>query len=178
VQQLVAIIAAVKTSKTGIHDVAATTGLGEDVIIATATKATSQIRSALGGRATRFLTDLGKAQKGLAYANGGIRSGIYATRGGAVTFAEPSTGGEAYIPLGAHKRRHAMPVLSNVASRFGVGLTDARSGGIVQNYYNTSQSVTSNVNGVGNVAEVARRVSDSDSYQLRRLARGGVGARG
>lgn len=178
VQQLVAIIAAVKTSKTGIHDVAATTGLGEDVIIATATKATAQIKSSLGGRATRFLADLGKAQKGMAYANGGIRSGIYATRGGAVTFAEPSTGGEAYIPLGSSKRRTAMPVLSDVAGRFGLGLTDASAGRIViiREQGPLVGQQTWHVTSGGNADDTARKVDANNSYQLRRLARGGVGA--
>ncbi|MFD9721019.1 hypothetical protein [Streptomyces sp. NPDC059076] len=123
VQQLVAIIAAVKTSKTGIHDVADTTGLGEDDIIATATKASTQIKSALGSRAAKFLADLARANKGMSYADGGIRPGIYSTRAGAVTFAEPSTGGEGFIPLGANKRRTALPVLRDVAARMGVGLT-------------------------------------------------------
>lgn len=178
VEQLVSIIAAITKSTTGIHDVAASTGLGEDVIVATATKASSQIKNALGSRSSRFLADLAKAQKGLAFANGGVRPGIYSTANGAVTFAEPSTGGEAYIPLGQDKRRHAMPVLSDVAGRFGLGLRDAKAGRIVHQYFSTSQSVTSNVSGVGNAEEVARRVADGDAYQMRRLARGGVGARG
>ncbi|MFI2620396.1 hypothetical protein [Streptomyces sp. NPDC018584] len=178
VQQLVAIIGAIVKPGTGIHDVAASTGLGEDDIIATATKATSQIKKALGGRATRFLADLAKANKGLAYANGGIRSGIYATKGGAVTFAEPSTGGEAFIPLGADKRRHALPVLADVASRFGVGLQDARAGRAVNHYYTTNQTVRTDVSGVDSVTDVARRLEADISYQMRRLARGGVGARG
>ncbi|KPC65351.1 hypothetical protein ADL35_47155, partial [Streptomyces sp. NRRL WC-3753] len=104
VEQLVAIIAAIKTSKTGIHDVADATGLGEDVIIDIGRKAKTQIVAALGSRSARFTADLAKAVAGKAYANGGIREGIYSTAGGAVTFAEPSTGGEAYIPLGANKR--------------------------------------------------------------------------
>jgi hypothetical protein len=179
VSQLVSVIAAIRTSKTGIHDVAATTGLGEDDIIDVASKATGQIKSALGSRATRFLADLGKAQKGLAYANGGIRAGMYATQAGIIRFAEPSTHGEAYVPFAPSKRGAATAVLGDVASRFGLGLTPANAGpSSVVNNYNTSQSVTSNVSGVGNAAEVARRVSDHDAYQLRRLARGGVGARG
>ncbi|MFC9497646.1 hypothetical protein [Streptomyces sp. NPDC056982] len=179
VEQLVAIIAAIKTSKTGIHDVAGTTGLGEDEIVATATKATSQIKSALGGRAGRFLTDLGKANKGLAYANGGIRSGIYATKGGAVTFAEPSTGGEAFIPLGANKRRHALPVLNDVASRFGLGMRDAAEGRVViireqgplvgaQHWHIADTPRT---------RDLVRQIDDQNGYQLRRLSRGGVAAR-
>ncbi|MFF1358745.1 hypothetical protein [Streptomyces sp. NPDC058297] len=179
VEQLVAIIAAIKTSKTGIHDVAATTGLGEDEIVATATKATSQIKSALGGRSARFLTDLGKANKGLAYANGGIRSGIYATKGGAVTFAEPSTGGEAFIPLGAGKRRSALPVLNDVAGRFGLGMRDASEGRVViireqgplvgaQHWHIADSPRT---------RDLVRQIDDQNGYQLRRLSRGGVAAR-
>lgn len=124
VDQLIAIIAAIKTNKTGIHNVADTTGLGEDAIIATATKAQAQIKSSLGARSAKFIADLARANKGLSYENGGIREGIYSTRGGAVTFAEPSTGGEAFIPLGASKRGPATNVLRDVAARFGVGLTD------------------------------------------------------
>ncbi|MFM9373278.1 hypothetical protein [Streptomyces sp. Da 82-17] len=179
VEDLVAIIAAIKTSKTGIHDVAATTGLGEDAIIDTATKARTQIARSLGTRSTRFLADLAKAQKGMAYANGGIRSGIYATKGGAVTFAEPSTGGEAYIPLGAHKRRTALPVLADVAGRFGLGLRDAAEGRviIVREKAPLVGRQTWNVTTWGDAIETARRIDADNAYQLRRLARGGVAAR-
>lgn len=175
--ELIQIIAATKTSKTGLHDVAASTGLGEDVIIAVATKAASQIKSSLGSRATRFLSDLGKAQKGLAYADGGIREGIYATRGGAVTFAEPSTGGEAYIPLGQAKRGKALNVLGDVAGRFGVGLTPATAAPqivVVREQGPLVGTQNLNVSGVGNPVDVARRVDDSVAYQLRRLSRGGA----
>ncbi|GAA0500568.1 hypothetical protein [Streptomyces olivaceiscleroticus] len=179
VAQLVAIIAAVKSSKTGIHDVAASTGLGEDEIIATAGKARSQISSSLGSRATRFLSDLGKAQKGLAYANGGIRSGIYATRGGAVTFAEPSTGGEAYIPLGANKRGSATRVLGDVAGRFGLGLTDANAGKVViiREQGPLVGNQVYNVTSGGNAVDTAREVESRTARQMRRLARGGAAAR-
>ncbi|RIH58242.1 hypothetical protein D3C59_36415, partial [Streptomyces sp. SHP22-7] len=125
---LVAIIAAISTKTTGIHDVAGKTGLGEDEIIEVANKAKAQITKSLGSRAARFLSDLGKANKGLAYADGGIRAGLYATSGGIIRFAEPSTRGEAYIPLSPSKRRTALPVLADVANRFGVGLTDAAAG--------------------------------------------------
>ncbi|MFD7922549.1 hypothetical protein ACFV3R_25395 [Streptomyces sp. NPDC059740] len=174
--ELVQIIAAVTKSTTGIHDVAATTKLGEDEIIAIATKARSQISSSLGSRATRFLADLGKAQKGLAYADGGIRAGLYATQAGLVRFAEPSTGGEAYIPLGANKRKSATAVLGDVAGRFGLGLTDASAGRVIviqqpqplvgtQNWHVTSG---------GNAVDTARQVEARAGYQLRRLARGGA----
>ncbi|MCI3279087.1 phage tail tape measure protein, partial [Streptomyces cylindrosporus] len=124
VSELVQIIGAIHNPTIGIHQVAAATSLGEDEIIAVANKAKSQISKALGSKAVKFLADLGRANKGLSYADGGIRAGIYATQGGLVRFAEPETHGEAYVPLSPSKRRTALPVLNDVAHRFGVGLTD------------------------------------------------------
>ncbi|MER6602606.1 hypothetical protein [Streptomyces parvus] len=175
VDQLIAIIASIKTNKTGIHNVADTTGLGEDVIIATATKAQSQIKASLGSRASKFIADLARANKGLSYENGGIREGIYSTRGGAVTFAEPSTGGEAYIPLGANKRGPATNVLRDVAARFGVGLTDVsgtRPLVIVREGGDTNVTVTTVRTGA-TASDIASQVG----RQVRRARRGGVNAR-
>ncbi|WP_282795785.1 hypothetical protein [Streptomyces sp. CC224B] len=123
---LVKIIGATVSKNTGIHAIADKTGLEEEDIITVASKATGQLKSALGPRAARLLADLAKAKKGLAYADGGIREGIYATRGGLVRFAEPSTGGEAYIPLAPQRRQRATAVLGDVAGRFGYTLTGAR----------------------------------------------------
>lgn len=175
VEQLVAIIAAVSSSKTGIHDVAETTGLSEDDIIAVATKASGQIKSSLGSRATKFLADLARANKGLSYANGGIREGIYATRGGAVTFAEPQTGGEAFIPLGVKKRRQATKVLEDVARRFGVGLTDmaaSRQVLVVKDGGDTYVTVPAVRTGAS-ASDIGAQVGRS----VRRARRGGVAAR-
>lgn len=175
VDQLIAIIAAIKTNKTGIHAVADTTGLGEDTIIATATKAQAQIKSSLGARSAKFLADLARANKGMSYENGGIREGIYSTRGGAVTFAEPSTGGEAYIPLGANKRGPATNVLRDVAARFGVGLTDvsgSRPLVIVREGGDTNVSVTTVRTGAS-ASDIGAQVGRS----VRRARRGGVNAR-
>ncbi|GAA3371187.1 hypothetical protein GCM10020367_20840 [Streptomyces sannanensis] len=140
---LVAIISAVKNSKTGIHEVAEATKLDEDHIIEIANLAYARIKSALGTKGTKFLADLAKANKGLAYASGGILTpGIYATSNGLVRFAEPETQGEAFIPLGGAKRSSATAVLEDVARRFGYRLTpagtsparvvDARPAGAVQ----------------------------------------------
>ncbi|WP_399554162.1 hypothetical protein OG582_40905 (plasmid) [Streptomyces anulatus] len=175
VDQLIAIIAAIKTNKTGIHNVADTTGLGEDAIIATATKAQAQIKSSLGARSAKFIADLARANRGLSYENGGIREGIYSTRGGAVTFAEPSTGGEAYIPLGAAKRGPATNVLRDVASRFGVGLTDATSSRpmvIVREGGDTNVTVHTVRTGAS-ASDIGAQVGRS----VRRARRGGVSAR-
>jgi hypothetical protein len=175
VSQLVQIIAAIKTNKTGIHDVAATTGLGEDEIISIANKAKGQIHTSLGSRADRFLQDLGKANKHLAYANGGIRAGMYATRGGIIRFAEPETHGEAYLPLSPSKRRSALPVLHDVATRFGLGLTDARATRpvvIVRESSPTNVTVTAVRTGA-TASDIASQVGRS----VRRARRGGVAAR-
>jgi hypothetical protein len=175
VSELVQIIAAIKTNKTGIHDVAAATSLGEDEIIAVANKARSQIKSSLGSRSDRFLADLKNANAGKAYANGGIRAGIYGTRDGIIKFGEPETGGEAYLPLGPNKRRHALPVLADVASRFGLGLTDAQATRpivIIRGGSDTHVNVTAVRTGAS-AADIGAQVGRS----VRRARRGGVSAR-
>lgn len=140
---LLTIISAIKSSKTGLHQVADATELGEDRIIEVANAGLSRLKKALGSRATKFVADLGRANKGLSYAQGGVLTpGLYATSNGLVRFAEPSTGGEAYIPLGQSKRPNATAVLEDVAQRFGYTLTaqgvtgpmrmDARPAGGVQ----------------------------------------------
>ncbi len=173
--ELVQIIAAIGTSKTGIHDVAGTTGLGEDEIIAVANKAKSTISSSLGSRASKFLTDLGRANQHLSYADGGIRAGMYATHAGIIRFAEPSTGGEAYLPLSPSKRRTALPVLQDVARRFGVGLTDAQAARpvvIVRSGDNITVPVTPVRTGAS-ASDIGFQVGRS----VRRARRGGVAAR-
>lgn len=176
ISQLVSIIASITTSKTGIHDVAARTGLGEDDIITVGNKAKTQIRTSLGPRSARFLADLAKANSHLAYANGGIRAGMYATQGGIVRFAEPSTGGEAYIPLGTGKRRNAMPVLADVASRFGVGLTDASAGRPVV-IHRSGDTMNVNVTAVRTGAS-ASDIGAQVGRSMRRARRGGMTSHG
>ncbi|WP_399559061.1 hypothetical protein OIA45_49140 (plasmid) [Streptomyces chartreusis] len=179
VQDLVQIIAAIKTNKTGIHDVAATTGLGEDVIIDVANKAKAQISKSLGSRAGKFFTDLNRANKHLSYADGGIRAGLYGTSAGIIRFAEPSTGGEAYIPLGENKRRHALPVLSDVAHRFGVGLTDASAGRtvIIREQGPLMRDTNISIGDRRSDTELARDIENRFAFQMRRAARGGIRSR-
>ncbi|MCX4571527.1 hypothetical protein OOK48_34985 [Streptomyces viridodiastaticus] len=178
-ETLIQIIAAITSKTVGIHQVADKTGIGEDVIIEVANKAKAQISKSLGAKAAKFLADLGKANKQQAYADGGIRAGLYATQGGIIRFAEPSTRGEAYIPLGANKRRTAMPVLADVASRFGVGLTDGQSGRVV--IIREGPLIGASHFHIGDRKsdrDLARAIEQRQAYQLRRMRRGGVGARG
>jgi hypothetical protein len=175
VSELVQIIAAITTKATGIHDVAAKTQLGEDEIITVATKAKAQISKSLGSRATKFLADLTRANKHLSYAGGGIRAGMYATQGGIVRFAEPETHGEAYLPLSPSKRRSALPVLNDVAHRFGYGLTDARSTRpvvVIRDGDTTHVQVTAVRTGA-TASDIGAQVGRS----VRRARRGGVAAR-
>ncbi|MFD9004518.1 phage tail tape measure protein [Streptomyces sp. NPDC059582] len=175
VTELVQIIAAISTNKVGIHDVAGKTCLGEDEIIAVANKAKSQISSSLGSRSSKFIADLARANAHLSYANGGIRAGMYATQSGIVRFAEPETGGEAFLPLAPSKRGHAMPVLADVARRFGVGLTDASSSRpvvIVQG----GDTMTVNVPTLRTGAS-ASDIGSHVGRSYRRAKRGGVASR-
>ena len=175
VSELVQIIAAITSSKTGIHDVAAKTELGEDEIITVANKAKSQISKSLGTRANKFMADLSRANKHLSYADGGLRAGLYATQNGIVRFAEPETHGEAYLPLSPSKRRSALPVLADVAHKFGLGLTDARAGRpvvIVRSGDTTNVSVTPVRTGAS-ASDIGAQVGRS----VRRARRGGVAAR-
>lgn len=73
----------------------------------------------------------------VAMAQGGLRqigkpqsADIYAGRGAGTIFAEQETGGEAYIPLAPGKRSRSTAILSEVARRFGLGLTAMADGGI------------------------------------------------
>lgn len=64
------------------------------------------------------------------YANGGVRENHRAQIAPAGTmrvWAEPETGGEAYIPLARSKRKRSTAILNDVANRFGlsVGQSDA-----------------------------------------------------
>lgn len=68
-----------------------------------------------------------------AFANGGIaesHKAQIAKAGDMRLWAEPETGGEAYIPLGTSKRAQAMPVLAEVARRFGLQMSQYANGGI------------------------------------------------
>ncbi|MFD7769862.1 phage tail tape measure protein [Streptomyces sp. NPDC059787] len=187
---LLQIIAAVKSSKTGIHDVAEATELGEDRIIEVINAGKSQLQRALGKKATQLLADLGRANKGLSYEWGGVLTpGLYATSNGLVRFAEPPTGGEAYIPLGQSKRPAAMGVLEDVAHRFGYTLTaqgvtgptrvDAKPPGAVQVVVvrETARPLIGqmpvNVTAGGDGRKVAQQIGTEVMRRLRAAQRGG-----
>lgn len=66
------------------------------------------------------------------FANGGLKENHkpqIAKAGDWRVWAEPETGGEAYIPLGMNKRGVALPVLAEVARRFGYQMHEYANGG-------------------------------------------------
>ncbi len=75
------------------------------------------------------------------YANGGIRAfadgsenhvAQLAPAGAMRLWAEPETGGEAYIPLADAKRPRSLAILEQVADRFGYGLAKFARGGVTK----------------------------------------------
>jgi hypothetical protein len=81
-----------------------------------------------------------RPQQVQAFANGGVvhekpgNAKIYAPVSKFRVFSEAVTGGEAYIPLAASKRERSTAILAQVASQFGMKLTNAQSfadGGVV-----------------------------------------------
>lgn len=74
------------------------------------------------------------AAQTVAYANGTEDHRAQIARGGAMRlWAEPETGGEAYIPLASSKRGRSTAILGEVARRFGYGLTQFKHGGLWDN---------------------------------------------
>ena len=73
-------------------------------------------------------------------ADGGVLGGAenhtahIAPAGAMRLFAEPETGGEAYIPMSPRKRGRSTAILGQVASEFGYGLTSFADGGIVHKF--------------------------------------------
>ncbi|MER0443013.1 phage tail tape measure protein [Streptomyces sp. Edi4] len=176
--EIVQIIGAVTSSKVGLHQVADTTTLAEDEIIRVLAKAGQQVKTALGDRGSKLLDDLSRAQRGLSYADGGIREGIYATSNGLVRFAEPSTGGEAYLPLGLSKRPQATNVLGDVASRFGyalVGRQDASAGRVqVIVIQQAAPLIGTQTIQIDRPGATEQQIAAAIGYQVRRAQRGGV----
>lgn len=185
---LIQIIGAIRSSGTGIHDVADATKLDEDRIIEVALLGQARIQQVLGSTAAKFLEDLARAKRGLSYANGGILTpGVYATSNGIVRFAEPATEGEAFIPLGASKRGPAQRVLADVAGRFGYQLghagansprvvearPESRTVVILRDERPTPLIGTQHIR-IDRPGATEQQISAAVGYQLRRAKRGGV----
>jgi hypothetical protein len=75
----------------------------------------------------------GNIFRGRAYANGGMENHVAEIAQPSMRlWAEPETGGEAYIPLAEAKRPRSLSVLSDVAKRFGYRLDKFAKGGLTK----------------------------------------------
>ena len=88
---------------------------------ATMAKYSSDILAA----ARAFLTTIGAP---VPFASGGVEDHSPAIHNKMRLFAEPETGGEAYIPLGVGKRPQSEKLLTTVAKMFGMGITKMAAG--------------------------------------------------
>jgi SLT domain-containing protein len=113
------------------------------------------VATAGGGRAVR---QTGFAHGGIAkaFAQGGEHHIAQIARPGDMRlWAEPETGGEAYIPLAQSKRSRSTAILSSVAQTFGHRLIPAASGTILNGPGSTLAGIGNAVNGAVNSAAVA-----------------------
>lgn len=90
------------------------------------------------------------------FANGGIEDHRpqIAPPGAWRVWAEPETGGEAYIPLGEAKRPGAVGVLRTVADRFGFGLVEMADGGLTGSGFGGYLTPRKTAGGPANLAEL------------------------
>ncbi|WP_367133239.1 MULTISPECIES: phage tail tape measure protein [Streptomyces] len=170
------------TPGVGIHAVADATGLEEDRLIEVANAGKEYVKGA-GAKADRFLNDLIKANAGKAYADGGMwEPGIYSSppgRDGLIKFAERSTGGEAYLPLGPAKRARSTAVLGSVADRFGLAvapkrLVDAAGGRTQVVVVHQAPAIGTQTINVSRSSATPEGIAAAVAYQVRRAKRGGV----
>lgn len=128
-----------------------------------------------GGKPHQYRYDPKRGAWILTYAEGGITpmlpAGIHpeGAAPGVILALEPGTGGEAIIPMGSSKRAKALPVLAEVAERFGMAMTPRYADGgftrpMPSTYFSPQVSVTTGVGRVDSDA-IARAVTEA----LRRM---------
>ncbi|MFI7630277.1 hypothetical protein [Microbispora rosea] len=101
------------------------------------------------------------------YASGGLREAHVAQIAPAGTmrvWAEPETGGEAYIPLAASKRARSLDILSTVADLFGQELVPAA--GAAGGKHVTTGGTTTSVSGSGGTGVVEVNLNNLDNLTL------------
>ncbi|WP_416565050.1 phage tail tape measure protein [Nocardia testacea] len=150
-------------------------------------------REALGPLAGLYVPEQQRAEGGIdvdRYADGKLpdQATIKPPTANLVQWAEPETGGEAYIPLAMGKRSRSLAILSDVAARFGFDLLRMAQGGI------TGNDLTSQTRGIegaryvfggwdgswntdctGAVARVANMLAYGDPLTGGRFGTGNIG---
>lgn len=114
------------------------------------------------------------------FANGGIenhKASIYRPSSTLRFFAEPETGGEAYIPLAVSKRPRSLGILGEVARKFGYELTRSQSfanGAAGGHAVPTRTSSTSVTVGTINTVDPDRAIKKLQDMQRDALALAGI----
>ncbi len=110
------------------------------------------------------------------FASGGVENHVaqIAPAGAWRVWAEPETGGEAYIPLAPGKRDRSMSILSEVASMFGRALVPMADGGIMFNRgsggpVSVSAPINVTVSGGGSPVETARMTEEAANRAVDRM---------
>lgn len=85
-------------------------------------------------------------------------------------WAEPETGGEAYIPLAASKRGRSTSILANVANRFGYSITPYADGGFWGGVSSIAGDVWDNITGAA--AKVGEFLTDPAAAIERNVIQG------
>jgi hypothetical protein len=81
-------------------------------------------------KGTYWLDEKGRMHRVGYFADGSVENHTaMIAKGGIRVWAEPETGGEAYIPLGMNKRAKSSQILEQVAQQFGYGLVKYANGG-------------------------------------------------
>lgn len=118
---------------------------------------------------TRIVT--GNAD-GAVYARSFADGGHYAQIAGPGAWrvwAEPETGGEAYIPLASSKRERSLSILGQVATMFGYGLMPMANGGILGGLTVAPGAVTVSIGSAGSGVDVEAAVARATRGLVRSL---------
>ncbi|MEV0526054.1 phage tail protein [Streptomyces sp. NPDC050439] len=108
---------------------------------------------------------------GKAYADGGMENHVAEiAQPNLRVWAEPETGGEAYIPLAQGKRPRSLAILEEVADRFGYGLEKFARGGVSKSERAARKAAWSDLTvshfgqkAGGRLSEIRRGLGDPDS---------------
>lgn len=111
------------------------------------------------------------------FANGGMRrnethTAQIAPAGAMRVWAEPETGGEAYIPLSPQKRTRSEAILSTVADKFGMRLEKYADGSAPSSVIQSGGN-TYNINVESVPTDEAEEVSSALMFNLKHMERGG-----
>ena len=141
----------------------------------------SKIRNAVSNFTARVRTSFSSANGNVfpavkAFANGGLERHVAQIARPSVPYrvwAEPETGGEAYIPLALAKRERSTAILADVADRFGYRLEKFANGSEPRSTQSAVGGNTYNLSVQTLRPDVASEVTSDVMFHLKHMAYGG-----